>query len=265
MLAELIFENGMVWLVSASDQQKYETVPALQDNVELGVNIVSRHVPLLHWFVYLKAATALHFLIALLALAFSVLWDQVPYSGFGIMTRVVATIAASRLIRIACFMSTVLPNPRPGCYARRFPPVPASVWETVKLGYTTIRGFGGCNDLIFSGHGAFWTLAPLAHQSYYHSKGGWSGSRTSTALLWLMLIQSSLRDVMEHHHYSVDMVLAVVVTWACWTWLEWVYPPSQRLQKRLPGSPPDKMEPWVLGVIAFGLFAAAVIIIGGRA
>jgi hypothetical protein len=29
------------------------------------------------------------------------------------------------------------------------------------------RGFGGCNDLIISGHGAFWTLAPLAFQTYY--------------------------------------------------------------------------------------------------
>lgn len=49
----------------------------------------------------------------------------------------------------ACFMCTVLPNPRPGCYQRRFPPVPQGLWATIKAGYTTIRGFGGCNDLIF--------------------------------------------------------------------------------------------------------------------
>jgi len=92
---------------------------------------------------------------------------QVSFSGFGLMSRVVATIAASRLIRVVCFMSTVLPNPKPGCYSRRFPPVPDSAWGIIKAGYTTIRGFGGCNDLIFSGHGAFWVLAPLAHMAYY--------------------------------------------------------------------------------------------------
>ncbi len=36
-----------------------------------------------------------------------------------------------------------------------------------QAGYTTLRGFGGCNDLIFSGHAAFWVMAPLALQTYY--------------------------------------------------------------------------------------------------
>lgn len=58
---------------------------------------------------------------------------QVPYSGFGMMSRVVLTIAASRVLRVASFMCTVLPNPRPGCYARRFPPVPDGLWETIKV------------------------------------------------------------------------------------------------------------------------------------
>ena len=47
---------------------------------------------------------------------------------------------------------------------RRFPPVPDTLWETIKAGYTQMRGFGGCNDLVISGHGAFWTLVPLAFQ-----------------------------------------------------------------------------------------------------
>lgn len=82
----------------------------------------------------------MHFLLALLALAFSPLWEQVPFSGFGLMARVLATIAFSRLLRVACFMSTVLPNPQTGCYTRRFPPVPDNTWDLIKAGYTTIRG-----------------------------------------------------------------------------------------------------------------------------
>lgn len=65
------------------------------------------------------------------------------------MTRFCATIAAGRLLRVACFMTTVLPNPRPGCYKRRFPPPPESTWEMLRVGFTTLRGHGGCNDLIF--------------------------------------------------------------------------------------------------------------------
>ena len=113
---------------------------SLQDNVKLAVDILSPHMPLLGLFATVRWATIIHFLLALLLLPFSVLWEQVPFSGFGLMSRVVATIAASRLLRVVCFMSTVLPNPQPGCYQRRFPPVPDSTWEIIKAGYTTIRG-----------------------------------------------------------------------------------------------------------------------------
>lgn len=140
----------MARLVSAWDLRKYDNVPGLQDNVAIAVRTLSTWSPVLHWLTTASpAATVLHFLAALLMLAFSVLWDQVPYSGFGIMARVVLTVACSRVLRMACFMSTVLPNPRSGCYRRRFPPPPTGLWNTLQMGYTTIRGFGGCNDLIF--------------------------------------------------------------------------------------------------------------------
>ena len=71
---------------------------------------------------------------------------------------------------------------------------------------------------------------------------------------------------MEGHHYSVDMILAIIVTWACWTWLEWVYPPEKRrLTARKPGSPPDCLDPRVLAVIGVALAVAGVIVIGGKA
>eukprot|EP00198_Chlamydomonas_reinhardtii_P000275 XP_001689610.1 predicted protein [Chlamydomonas reinhardtii] len=296
MLAELTIENCVVWLVSASDLRKYEQVPGLQDNVEIAVRAAAGACPALAAALALPAATVLHFLAALLALAFSVLWDQVPYSGFGMFSRVVLTIAASRVLRMACFMCTVLPNPRPGCYSRRFPPVPATAWETVMAGYTTIRGFGGCNDLIFSGHGAFWVLAPLAFRTYYPAAPSrmlpagllaalrrrwlllpaalqrvWRllpglRLRLSTAVLWLALTHASLRDVLDRQHYSVDMLLAVVVTWAVWDWLEWVYPAGRvALPRRPTGSPPDPLNPAVLALILVCLGVAGVIVIGGKA
>ena len=46
---------------------------------------------------------------------------QVPFSGFGMMTRAIHTIAVTRIIRTVAFMLTVLPSQRPGCFGRRFP------------------------------------------------------------------------------------------------------------------------------------------------
>ncbi|GAX85052.1 hypothetical protein CEUSTIGMA_g12472.t1 [Chlamydomonas eustigma] len=269
-MAELSIENCMVWLVSATDKRKYDNVPGLQDNLRLAIEMTYPTYPLLYRLAAARLADALTFLVALLALAFSVLWDQVPYSGFGIMSRVMATMAASRSLRVACFMSTVLPNPHPGCYQLRFPPVPDTVWETVMAGYTTIRGFGGCNDLLFSGHAAFWVLAPLAHFTYYRtrSKGskGHSLIKASNSLLWAFLVQACLHDVVGGHHYSVDMILAVVVTWACWSWLHWVYDPvSEKLSPRNNLAPADARNPLAFMLIAVGLVAAGVIVIGGRA
>mmetsp|Transcript_14735 Transcript_14735/g.36745 ORF Transcript_14735/g.36745 Transcript_14735/m.36745 type:complete len:387 (-) Transcript_14735:193-1353(-) len=259
MLVELSVENGMVWLVSASDTRKYDNVPGLQDNVELAIRWAGQQHPRLWWAARAKWVNTKHFLGALLALAFSPLWDQVPFSGFGLMSRAVLTIAASRVLRMACFMCTVLPNPQPGCYARRFPPVPATAWETIKAGYTTIRGFGGCNDLIFSGHAAFWVLAPLALQSYAPRP------RWAVGLLWIALVQACIRDVVDRQHYSVDMLLAVVVTWGVWNALAWVYPHTQPLPRRKPGAAADKPHPLVLGLIAACLLVAGVIVIGGKA
>ena len=136
-------------LVSWGDKRKYEDVPGLQDNVLLLLQWASQRSGLFMSLAYGRWANILHFLSAMLALAFSPLWEQVPYSGFGMFSRVLASIAVSRVIRVACFMATVLPNPVPGCYRRRFPPPPEGLWATIRAGYTTIRGFGGCNDLIF--------------------------------------------------------------------------------------------------------------------
>lgn len=133
---------------------------------------------------------------------------QVPYSGFGMMSRVLLSVACSRVLRVACFMCTVLPNPIPGCYARRFPPPPDTVWATIRAGYTTIRGFGGCNDLIFSGHGAFWVLTPLMFSTYCpRHPVNW--------LLWLALAHASLSDVVYQQHYSVGECLVCVKNTVC--------------------------------------------------
>eukprot|EP00201_Polytomella_parva_P024328 CAMPEP_0175048062 /NCGR_PEP_ID=MMETSP0052_2-20121109/5959_1 /TAXON_ID=51329 ORGANISM="Polytomella parva, Strain SAG 63-3" /NCGR_SAMPLE_ID=MMETSP0052_2 /ASSEMBLY_ACC=CAM_ASM_000194 /LENGTH=350 /DNA_ID=CAMNT_0016312041 /DNA_START=395 /DNA_END=1447 /DNA_ORIENTATION=- len=350
----------------------------------------------------------------MIVLAFSVLWKQMPYSGFGSMSRVLLTVAASRVLRVACFMGTVLPSTWPGCYTRRFPSVvPVGWWPLIKAGYTELRGFGGCNDLIFSGHGAFWVLTPLMFGTYYRGggcssggkcsggadkvsdgkdggeggggavdsrqqegeveetllkdlsalslsstelrrrrraeprplleEGGWGGvgreagdegreagdegretrpereaeeeeadesrecrgrgarsgemitsttrssslsfpsssptlhpksasrivERATHVLLWVAYLHASVHDVYMRQHYTVDMLLAGVVTAAVWTWLRWVYDEDkERLTMDDDVAAEEAKEPpsgLVLGLIAFALTAAAIIVIGGKA
>jgi DNA mismatch repair protein MutS2 len=109
-----------------------------------------------------------------------------------------------------------------------------------------------------SGHGAFWTLAPLVFQSYYPN-------RFSSSLLWVALFQASIRDIIDKQHYSVDMFLAVVVTWAVWNALQWVYPEQQPLPPRPASAAPEKPHPLVLGLIGFGLLTATVVIFVAQA
>jgi DNA mismatch repair protein MutS2 len=297
MIAELLFENFMVYFVSATDLRKYEDVPALQDNLALLLDAAKTRRPLF-WkpLLEFRWAGTVHFLCAALFLAFSVAWDQVPFSGFGMMSRFFATMVVGRLVRVAAFCATVLPNPRPGCYARRFPPPPADAWGVLREGFQQLRGMGGCNDLVVSGHGAFWTTAPLMFRSYYGfggfsggggglagaggTSGGGGGGATATrktatkntmglavqVVLWVCLLQTAVRDAMEAFHYSVDMLLAVVVTCAAWSWTRSVYPPSASvLRERAVGSPPDAFRWVVLMPIVVALFAGAVIIFIGNA
>ena len=74
---------------------------------------------------------------------------QVPYSGFGIAARALAMHALVRVVRTASFLAVVMPNARsPKCYERKFAPPPDGMWDYMVAGFKSLRGSGGCNDLI---------------------------------------------------------------------------------------------------------------------
>jgi hypothetical protein len=74
---------------------------------------------------------------------------QVPYSGFGIAARGLAMHFTVRIVRTGAFLAVVMPNARsPRCFADRFAPVPEGTWDYIIAGAKSLRGSGGCNDLI---------------------------------------------------------------------------------------------------------------------
>ncbi|DBA96869.1 hypothetical protein WJX82_005400 [Trebouxia sp. C0006] len=260
LLVELTVDNAFTWAVAASDINKYAWTPPLQDNVEIWLNSLKAAYPWTEILWQHEWINIKHKLVSLIALAFSVLFDQVPYSGFAMMTRVAACIAICRTIRTIAFMLTVLPSPRPGCYSRRFLPVPDTWGEYLSIGFGELRGRGGCNDLIISGHCIIYVMAPLVFHTYYP---GWTAS-----FLWLAVIRTCFRAPMTHQHYAVDMFLAVVVTSLVWMQLDWICPACKPLPPRHPADPPDRRGPlqWLfIALIFIVLVSLGVIVIGGGA
>ncbi|KAI3427203.1 hypothetical protein D9Q98_007139 [Chlorella vulgaris] len=253
ILAVVVVENLCTFATSASDARKHSYVP-LQDNAEIGLLWLFQRYPLARQLV-LGWRVDMHFLIyAFVALCLSVMWDQVPYSGFGMGTRFIDTIAWTHIIRTLAFMTTVLPNPRLRCYARNFPPVPADWREFLAIGLSTKRG-SGCNDLVISGHGVVYAAVPLALGTYCPLPS-W---RFGPAMLsWLAVIKLCIQETVDKTHYSVDMLLAVVLTALVWRWQEGLYPPTA-LPARPPGSPPD---PLPLRLVALVLVTLVVVFVG---
>mmetsp|Transcript_298 Transcript_298/g.861 ORF Transcript_298/g.861 Transcript_298/m.861 type:complete len:244 (-) Transcript_298:305-1036(-) len=242
--------------------RKYEKQEPLQDNVELALHSMSRILPQ-RWVASLMRMLMkpwmeiTQLLIALILLGVSVLFDQVAFSGFGMMTRAIHTITVTRIIRTGAFMCTVLPSQRPGCYERRFPPVPKSWTKFFVIGFTKMRAMGGCNDLVISGHAIVYVVAPLAFQTYYGK--GWASS-----LLWAAVAYSCIRAPITKQHYSVDMFLAVVVTALVWHWAAWAYDSRPwRQRHKSEGADPKQ---WALtGLILSVLAVVSFIIIAGGA
>jgi len=153
LLLWLGIENCMIWAVSASDLRRHDEQLPLQDNAVLAYASLLHRLPtggaafvdslFEHEWIGIKEK-----LVALIALGFSAVFDELPFSGFGMCARTVATIAGARVIRTAAFMLTVLPSPRPGCFDRRFPPVPDTWAEFFAIGFSKMRSMGGCNEYV---------------------------------------------------------------------------------------------------------------------
>lgn len=101
-------------------------------------------------------------------------------------------------------------------------------------------------------------MAPLVFQAYYPDT-------FSSGLLWVALVQASIRDIIDKQHYSIDMFLAPVVTWAVWNALQHIYPETQPLLSRPATAAACKPHPLVLALIAVGLTGAAIVIFVAKA
>lgn len=106
-------------------------------------------------------------------------------------THVVHCIA--RAIRVACIYSTSLPNPNPDCVRQRM----------------------RCNDLLPSGH--VMTIVSMAVGS---------DNKAFATMMAVWAILQSHQAIADKHHYTVDVILAVVLPFLINKWVvQWRWVP----------------------------------------
>jgi len=111
--------------------------------------------------------------------------------------------------RVVAFTVTILPSPAIHCRAGDpgFDP-PTNAGEI----FGQLNALDGCADLIYSGHTLFATAFFLM---YYH----YGKSNVIKVVMFMALIAMALMIIAAHHHYSVDVWLALFVT--PWIYLTW--------------------------------------------
>jgi len=121
LAVELLFENFMCWAIAALDRSKYSYRPLQDPGADLLTPLAMALPAPLRKF---PGYTVMHF-VALLAFGVFAkalrggLNQRESRPMLAKLTRVFATLIASTVLKVACFSVTILPNPRPRCYARR--------------------------------------------------------------------------------------------------------------------------------------------------
>ncbi|KAI4366618.1 hypothetical protein MLD38_022475 [Melastoma candidum] len=178
-----------------------------------------------------------HFLMLFMMLAFSVLFDCVEAPGLGLGARVPAyphrwaqkyyVPYASDSDAISQLINSDVAYADNGNYLGDYRPDWGSMSflidflrPTASEGpswYSVLKkAGGGCNDLLYSGH---MLVAVLTAMAWTEAYGGFS-----SALIWVLVLHSAQREIREHHHYSVDCIVAIYVGILLWKMTGFLWP-----------------------------------------
>eukprot|EP00439_Symbiodinium_sp_Y106_P028477 s942_g3.t1 len=206
-------DSVAVYMVAVMHDRRFETItPNLQDNVRLAIDFLCLQskaaATLIAWLPELNADEV----AVLLAGAVFLLAPGAGIPVLAALQKLGRAMRYSRLLRVLCYCSTVLPSPSSGCFVNRYDES-YSVQEHWQEAVRHLRSGGGCNDLVFSGHGTV-----LAFCALLHAELG--------APLWLRLFlwgrvgHASIRIVQSQSHFSVDLVVAIIFATLLWNVLE---------------------------------------------
>ena len=137
-----------------------------------------------------------------------------------VLTHFTISLGLLRIIRVVTYSGTLLPPNRLWCKPHRFEgqdkfggllTQSTPFWE--RLGtvlYFVVSTYGqrtggGCSDLIYSGHVTIYVLSLLIYHKY--CPHWWA-----TAVMYVIFLEPTLHAVIKGHHYTVDCVVAVYMS-----------------------------------------------------
>eukprot|EP00485_Elphidium_margaritaceum_P006660 CAMPEP_0202690062 /NCGR_PEP_ID=MMETSP1385-20130828/5190_1 /ASSEMBLY_ACC=CAM_ASM_000861 /TAXON_ID=933848 /ORGANISM="Elphidium margaritaceum" /LENGTH=322 /DNA_ID=CAMNT_0049345291 /DNA_START=33 /DNA_END=998 /DNA_ORIENTATION=+ len=148
-------------------------------------------------------------------------------SGVQCGKKYIRTIAHCHLLRVLCYHCTLLPSQKNECFTNRFahgdPDNTAfDLWEMVFVTHQ----YGGCNDLIFSGHFVIIVATILLFFSILNvdTTADRKTRMPFVNKLTLFLITAcgvvaATDMIYKGHHYSVDVLLAAIITPLYWNYI----------------------------------------------
>jgi len=224
LIVIMMFENFFIWVISSTYEPSHQPPypEPLQDNGRLLLDFLFqekyhltpksiqsiRDLINIQWALMSSCGTTL----LLLDLGLGLPQSQTIWS---VATQTVLTLASVRLLRTLSFSLTVLPSQMKNCYVRRFSlPVP-KLWsrEWVREGLIP-KTKGGCNDLIISGHATVTSVCGCMVTSVISRNGEryGRGKSWSSWAIWTLLTVDFAIEIYQGFHYSVDMLLGMVLT-----------------------------------------------------
>jgi len=218
LVGVLLTENFFIWVVSATykKSQDYTTLPSpLQDNGQITLRYIfynllklnKQGVVTLRNMINVEAILVSGLGLSLVAL--EVQGASMRRNLWSVAMRGVLTLAAARSIRTICFLVTVVPSQNPRCYFSHFPKPPDDWYSWLKVGLIP-QVDGGCNDLIISGHATVTSAIACLVTSVV-------GKPLFTTAIWMFVTMDYFVEIYEGFHYSVDMLLGLIIVNFLWS------------------------------------------------
>lgn len=202
----------MVWVVSATyeaGQTPNTAPPPLQDNGQIIMRMIASGLSKKEVVGLRRLWNVQGALVGCLGTSFFLSEVYGRRHLYSLGCRAVLTLSIARMIRTISFLVTVLPSQNKFCYQQHFPYPPPTNWmEWIWVGFLPSK-FGGCNDLIISGHATVTSTLACVSSSV-------SDDLAFSASLWIMVILDYMVEIFEGFHYSVDMWLGMILVCLLW-------------------------------------------------
>lgn len=188
---EIFVENTMAQFISTFDHNR---IPLRDTGYEILLNTNAKKIAYFSYDIAIET-------LAIYWVLFCFLHGS---QGLIVLQRSVRSLTLSRTLRMCVFSLTILPSPKHHC---RF---------TGPVDPFNIRVGGACNDLLYSGHVTVYTVIAVSLTILLRKHSSKIIRYSLPIFIWFYIIQRIMRTILEHHHYTIDMLVGLIITSLIW-------------------------------------------------